>query len=77
MLGGLWAGNVEVAYRSLRLRWSRIVFVFVEVKRHHYVTHPDIRHSSRDKMDQNTWISRKARESKGGKGAGRGRGEEV
>lgn len=77
MFGGLWAGNVEVAYRSRLLRWSHIGFVFVEVKRHHYVTHPDIRHSSRDKMEPKTWISRKARGSKGGKGAGRGRGEEV
>lgn len=52
------------------------MLVFVEVKRHHCVIHPEIRHSSRDKMDQNAWISREARELKrgrrGGKGVGRG-----
>lgn len=45
--------NVEVSYRSRLSRWTRIVLVFVEVKRHHFVTHPEIRHSSRDKMYQN------------------------
>lgn len=54
------------------------MLVFVEVKRQHCVTHPEIRHSSRDKMYQNAWISREARELKGGKEGegveGRGRG---